>query len=242
MQPLTRLSDERTVCVLLSYERPHNLQAILDSVVKSGIFDQIILSNNNPDHNIGNYLKDTPNSCRIIQQKEHRPCFERVEIAAQSDGQFFFFTDDDLYLYPEDIRNLMTALLKDSTRPHGAFGKSLSSDGISEETGADYRECDILNRVYCLTGDQAKQSLMIRDQLLLKFPELADSISSVEDIIISSSGDKRAMLHRLNCFIPDPDGFDPNVAVWGRPGFRDLRIKVFNFLQLNDFYSDSDHA
>lgn len=143
--------------VLLSYRRMKNLRHIVDSLLVCEFVHEILLSNNNPEVRMEDFIRVRDPRLRIIDQKEH--CFpsNRYELARQLPGRYFMSIDDDMFLSPRQIRKLFMALIENSSVPHGAGGEDFVVENgkvISRShVRGEEREVDVILWAYAFTRE-----------------------------------------------------------------------------------------
>lgn len=225
-EPVYHNAPPQASAVLLSYARPENIQRIYNAVAGSRYIENIVVSNNNPDIDLWDYLEPHP-KLKLIQQVVHQLPWNRFSLPLYEEGDFFISIDDDLFLTTEQIDLLLEKLFADPGISHGAFGQVLARDGMGFTlvdcvTQVD-REIDVLNRVYAFTKEQAARVFQLLELLGLNH---ARKIGLYEDILLSFGASKRPLCHDLGALEECKTTSDPRKALHMRPGFFGLREQL----------------
>lgn len=111
------IGSKATAC-LLSFKRPGNMQAIVDSLSRYDYIDEILVWNNNPNYRLSlNGAK-----VRVIHSPENVMCYGRFLCIKEARNQIIYVQDDDVLVKNVDV--LYQEFLKDSTRiVHGLASK-----------------------------------------------------------------------------------------------------------------------
>jgi hypothetical protein len=228
---------ERFTVILQSYNRPWNMQRIVDTVLRCGFVGKIIVSNNNPSVRIRSYITTHDERVTLIDQTERQWAIARFHIAANEPAEYFVALDDDIFLRPAQLTALATALLLDTSVPHGMFATLVSSDGIDHEiirkgqygfTGA----VDIVQRAYFFT----KQHVRVFHEILknIETESLARPTDAniCDDIILSVSGSSKPMCHDVGAFADCFSSTMKGIALYRSvEGFHDIRMSLLRRLQ-----------
>ncbi len=223
---------DKAVCILLSYARPQNIQRMVDTVLQSSACGRLILSNNNPDIDIHEFIKSGDDRVEITQSPERRYAVERFVIARECPEQYFLCIDDDLFVSPDQIEQLIEALIREPERPHGMYGEIVHDrDGqLTVETSIHRYdgELDVLNRIYAFTRDHVRRFFEIADLL---GTENIDELGPIDDIVLSHSGNSLPRCHDFGDFWECPTSNQKGVALWQEADFLDLRLVCYRKLQ-----------
>ena len=98
-----RVLEERPIratVILLSYKRVRNIQPIVRSLLKASCVGKVIVSNNNPDLRLDDWLRLRDDRVQVIDQPVRRFPGVRFELARQDGGEYFLTLDDDVFLFP----------------------------------------------------------------------------------------------------------------------------------------------
>jgi glycosyltransferase involved in cell wall biosynthesis len=100
--------NEVSAC-LLAYNRPGNLQPIIDSLHHYPFINEILVWNNNA----ANKLHLSGSKVRVINATENMICYGRFLCAQQAKNSIVYFQDDDAII--DNVSVLYQAFLKDSS-------------------------------------------------------------------------------------------------------------------------------
>lgn len=215
--------------IILSYARPQNILRILETILASRSCEWILLSNNNPDVDIHEYItRDQPSRVKVIQQSEHWEPIIRFMMARGMPSNYFVCIDDDLFLTPAQIDALVGHLHADPSTPHGVWGERITPVG---GTFRIYRgvhnidgEVDVLNRAYAFTRRHVQRYFELLALIGVKQPR---DLGRGDDQVLSFSGERKPMCHDLgpieNCPTADQEG----IALWRQKGFYEERMKLY---------------
>ncbi len=94
---------------LLSYKRPGNIQKIVDNIHQYNFIDEILIWNNNTEHelNIKGY------KVRVINTIENSICYGRFLCAREAKNEIIYFQDDDALVH--NVATLYQAFLNDNS-------------------------------------------------------------------------------------------------------------------------------
>jgi hypothetical protein len=220
-----------TCAVLLSYKRPHNMQRIVDAVLDVSEIERVILSNNNPDIDIREWV-DGRGVVEIINQPVRMLYTKRFEIANAVDCPFFFCPDDDTFLSSDQIRFLLDQLRRKPAVAHGMYGQlSAFRDGrFCLASGAHGVTCelDILNRVYCFTKQHLDRVMELSRRL--GHASVNEAIY-MEDVLLSHAGAARPICHDIGPFDQCPTSDLVGIATYKEDGFSEIRERGYRQLR-----------
>ena len=230
---------EKVTVILLSFKRVQNMQSIVRGLLKAPFVEKIIVSNNNPEYDITRWISLKDPRLRLINQSKPTAPGMRFELARQEPGKYFLSIDDDVFLYPSQVRRLIKACLNNSGSPYGVQGEnrneairpendsSVAPDGWESGLSGFNRQVDVLNRVYAFTREHLEEMYRLAKLLGIAVGELANG----EDILLSFSGRSRPFMvdvgKILSCLSQDRDG----IATWStRNGFFQERSRLYDRL------------
>ncbi|WP_020407023.1 hypothetical protein [Hahella ganghwensis] len=219
-------SNTKVTAILLSYLRPDNIQRIFDALAASEHISKVIVSNNNPDIDLREYLKDHP-KLSLRQQIVHYPPWIRFEFAVHDDAEYFISVDDDLFLTTEQVDSLIQSLFNNPSSPHGVWGQRIVKTNIGLQVrdnifGEDGR-VDVLNRAYACTKEHAINSFTLLKHLGINH---ARKIGMFEDVLLSFSSPDKPIIHNLGELADCNSSADPRKALHLKPGFFGLRQQI----------------
>ncbi len=217
--------------IILSYARPQNIQRMLDAIVNARSCGRIILSNNNPEINILNYIDPSPEVLEVVQQTERWEPVKRWCIARECGGEYFVCIDDDLFLTSKQIDMLVDQIVAEPRVPHGVWGEKITVEGggFKLERGLfNYSgEVDVLNRAYAFTRSHVRRIFDLMAYLGVEDPR---TLGRGDDILLSFSGTGRPQCHDLGPLENCPTSNQKGIALWREEGFYQERLKKFQRL------------
>ena len=90
--------SERLTVILLSWKRIHNIAPMVDSVLSLPFVERVVISNNNPEYRIRDWVRSDDGRIRLIDQPEPTCAGVRYDLMLDEPGEFFFAIDDDVFL------------------------------------------------------------------------------------------------------------------------------------------------
>lgn len=218
------------VCaILLSYQRPQNMARIIDETLRAPSVGRIIVSNNNPDIDLRQWVDFGDSRISLLQQTSHCSPAKRFALALEEDAGHFLCLDDDLFLRGEQIQYLLDRLAQRPERIHGMYGqlRRAANAGFQSGIHAINREVDVLNRSYFFTRQHLDR--MSGLGRALGFSDLTQA-EMADDVLLSFSGEGKPLCHAIGPFEDCPTSHDPDIAVFMRHGFDPFREAVYQQL------------
>jgi glycosyltransferase involved in cell wall biosynthesis len=215
--------NKKLTVVLLSYKRPQNIEPLVRSALKCAFVARVIVCNNNPEFRMEKWVGVSEPRLLLLDQKENLGPGYRFHVAAREPGEYFCFIDDDVFLYPEQIRKLFGHLLEDPSVPHGVRGQ-IVFDNQDFLDGIYGRECkvDILNGVYFFTKAHLSEYFRLDEKL--------NGIPRVDDIVLSFSGGSAPRCHDVGEILLCPTESVSGIAIWKETDFRKHRLRALQKL------------
>ena len=109
--------------VVLGWKRPENVQLIVDGWRSSGLVDQAIVWNNNPE------ITFTHDWATVVNASSDLGLYTRFAALALAEHPTVIVQDDDLQLPPSTITSLLEAWELQPRILHGLFGRGPRPDG-----------------------------------------------------------------------------------------------------------------
>jgi glycosyltransferase involved in cell wall biosynthesis len=214
---------EKATIVFLSYKRPQNIEPLVRSALKCSFVAKVIVCNNNPDVRLESWVGVSDSRLVLLNQNKNLGPGYRFDIAIREPGDYFCFIDDDVFLYPEQIRQLFSSLLEDPSVPHGVRGQVVF-DNQDFVDGIYGKECkvDILNGVYAFTKAHLEEYFRLDKEL--------NGLPRVDDIVLSFSGESAPSCHDVGEILLCPTEALPGIALWKEPDFLTHRLAALERL------------
>ena len=224
----------RVTVVLLSYKRMGNMQKILNSCLLCGFVDKVVISNNNADIDLTEYLRCDDKRFELVQQSTRRGPSYRYEIARNQPSDIYICIDDDVFPSPWQLRHMVRALLDDPDSPHGSMGEQynrekhrfrqiLPAKPTATETGVPV---DNILHTYVFTHRHLERYFELLETLGLH----NDEVHSSEDVIISFAGSGPAVLANVGYVHQCESAKDNDVATHKWASFMPFRLELFQRL------------
>jgi hypothetical protein len=214
---------QKLTAILLSWKRVRNMQPIVRSLLRCDFIDRIIVSNNNPEYRIHDELRLRDERLQLIDQPQPRAPGIRFELARQQPGEYFISIDDDIFLYPEQVKQLFQALLSRPGCAHSHQGERYvgpdkSPVAFEPDQPPGWEMClrrfeghvDVINCVYAFTREHVAEMYRLAEQLHLDVGALANG----EDLLLSFSGEERPMIHDIGLVADCLTTHRLGVATW----------------------------
>ena len=230
-------TDKKLTVLLLSYKRIRNMEPIVRSLLRCECIGKIILSNNNPEYRIREWVTQTSDRLVCIDQTEHKGCAERYEIAKEEDVEYFCSIDDDIFLYPQQVTLLFEHLIRNPSVVHGIFGqKILDIDAYDPKEAFVHsitnteESVDFLSQVLFFTRDHLRRYHETIRALYLDTPEGMRSLTWADDMVLSMSGNESPRCHTIGQYATCTTESTHGIALWVTPGFFHYRRQLCRHL------------
>ena len=193
------LGPQRLTVILLSYRRIGNMEPLVRSLLRADFVDRILISNNNPEYRIADWVRVLDERLHWVDQPVRRPAGMRFELARCTPGEYFVSIDDDTFLFPEQLRQLFAALIAEPDVPHGFQGECYEGErGPSRFMGwhvglRGRRRVDGLNRLYFFTREHVRELFRLASLLRLEVGNMRNG----EDLLLSFSGKAKPLLEDI---------------------------------------------
>ncbi len=238
---ITLDTDATVVVILLSYKRMQNIEPIVSSVLKCRFVKKIIVSNNNPEVDIHQWLTTDDSRIKIINQPARMPSGVRWHLADKEPSEYYIAIDDDLLIYPKQLKGLFECLIREPEIPHGLFGSNiqLPDPGNGKKLHLSYykrkeMEVDTLHSIYAVSRSHVdniffylsklRENTEIRSDIF--YNKECTLLSVGDDILTSFCGLGQPKIHDFGCLVFCKTGNDPGIAIHQRENFWDCRLKI----------------
>ena len=227
------LNNDASVTVILSSfneQRMQNIELIIQSFLKCRFINKIIVTNNNPTINIHDWVTIQDPRIQLINQSFRRPAGYRWFLAKEEPAKYFLAVDDDLFLFPEQLRKLVYQLTHHPEVPHGLCGsiyKPSEATNLNKLPASYFRqqemEVDVLHEVYAVTTAHVETYFEYFNKLKAQHGLSSDIFFSSgdtvmlavgDDILISHGGVGRPRIHNFGALLCCPTALAKDVACW----------------------------
>lgn len=218
--------------VLLSYQRPANIEMIARGFLKCAFVDQVVISNNNPSVRLRDWVAVADPRLVLLDQPAPTRQGIRLRLLAELRAPITVTVDDDRFLFPDQIRKLVEEVHGNPAAPHGFEGEKVQRSDLRSPAG-DYpfdtgvtgtdTVVDTLTGGYFLTADQARTCLDTTRRL-----GIADlgRFGNGEDLVMSRSGRAPARVHDVGPVLQCWTTSDDEIATWRRGDFFAERLRL----------------
>jgi hypothetical protein len=236
-----RAKGWQKVTVLITYYSPERMKHInhqIRNILKCDFVEKIIISNHNPDVDITPLIKVKDERITIVSQNIRRGCGYRWTIATQFAPNYLIVVDDDILLFPWQLKKLFAALLAEPAIPHGFAGMVHHENGFLEYCQKEERVLDYICEIYAISGEQLKRYQELRNEIE-KDESLTDMVEFAADfMIVSRTGSGRPKIHQAGTVFRCPTYDAQGVAVHKDFDFDQNILKVAS--ALTEFAPQSD--
>lgn len=224
------IDGPQKVTILLTYYHPARMIHI-DDVVRNFLsctfVDKIVITNHNPDVKIQDKVKLRNERLILINQDIRRGNGYRWRVANTIQADYFIVIDDDVLLFPSQVRELFQHLLSEPEIPHGFAGQILLENDEFEFRERENAEIDYLCELYAVTGTQVKRYAEIECLLSDEDKTLADYVERFADhIVISQTTAHNPKIHKVNRLLRSETFKTIGIATHKDDQFKDGVLKV----------------
>jgi hypothetical protein len=216
LSPMVGFTSGEKLTVLITYFNPIRLRHVnhqIRNLLKCNFIGQVIISNHNPRLRIEEFVKVSDPRLVLLNQDVQHGCGHRWLVATQFSPTYLIVMDDDILLFPWQIRKLFAALLTELDVPHGFAGMMQQQDGSLDYHQKADQAVDYLCEIYAITGQMLNQYIQLKDQIATG-PEIAQSIESTADfVIVSQTGALKPRIHYVGHLLRCPTFNQAGVAV-----------------------------
>lgn len=218
------------IAIVNSYNRPRNIQRIVDALLPCKLITHIYVNNNNTSVLMEEYvLANKKVTC--INQTEDKGASVRFEIAKEHIEQNAIALDDDVFLTTAQINNLMLHFLNMTCgNVLGFWGEKKDySSGLL--VGNRYRfngTLEVLNLGYLFSKNHLDNYFSLQKELQ---NEGINKQEWIDDMILSFSGSSNPRCIDIGPIAICQSSKDPNIATHKKEGFQEYRNQVFTLLK-----------
>lgn len=193
-----RIASKQKLTVLITYYNPARMKHInhqLRNLLKCVFVEQIIISNHNPDVDIKQMVEVKDDRITIINHETRRGCGYRWLVAEQFSPEYLVVVDDDILLFPWQLKKLFAALIQEPEIPHGFAGMIHHENGFLEYREQLERPVDYICEIYAVTGEHLNKYSQLKQEVL-KNPDLTHTVEFAADfVILSQTGAANPKIH-----------------------------------------------
>ena len=227
----TRASQKATILITyFNLARMKHINYQLRNIFKCDFVGQIIISNHNPEIDINSLITIKDSRIQVVNQEVRRGCGHRWLVANTFSPDYLIVVDDDILLFPWQLKQLFEALLADPEIPHGFAGMLQHADGFLEYRQEEEQALDYLCEIYALTGTHLQQFMEMRAEII-KDEALSRMVESAADfMVVSRSGSREPRIHDAGRLFRCPTYNETGVAVHKSQDFDSSMLEVARVL------------
>jgi hypothetical protein len=215
--PTPNCDGRKCVVVLLSHNRPQNLQILVRGALQNRFVSKVVVSNSNPKFRIADWVRVRDPRLRLFDESKKTLPGRRFELADQEDGGYFLCIDDDIFLTPTQWAKLFMCLLQDESVPHGITGH-IYDRAATFSNGSHFhhfefveKEVDVLIGAYAFTRNHLREVFALAQAL--EMGPLSGVVNG-EDILLSFAGAGRSRIHDIGRPLLCASTSLPGIALW----------------------------
>jgi hypothetical protein len=224
------IDTPQQVTVLLTYYHParmRRINSVVRNYLKCKFVEKVVITNHNPNIKIEDKLNIRDERVICINQDIQRGNGYRWRVANTLDGEYFIVIDDDVMLFPSQLKNLFQHLISEPEIPHGYAGQVHLSNDRFEYRERENVEVDYLCELYAVTKYHITRYLEI---LQLACDQNAMSSNFVErfgeHIVISQTAAQNPKIHKINRLLRSETFKSTGIATHKEKEFEDAMVKI----------------
>ena len=127
-----RLPKAETLTVLITYYNPARLKHVNHQILnrlKCEFVEKVVISSHNPDVRIDDHVTARDPRLVLLNQSIRCVCGYRWIVAREISPEYLIVIDDDIVLFPWQLKILFESLLEEPKIPHGLSGMVRMNDG-----------------------------------------------------------------------------------------------------------------
>jgi hypothetical protein len=229
--PRLETGSSRCVVILLSHNRPQNLEILVRGALQNGFVSKVVVSNSNSKYRMADWINAHDTRLVLIDERQKTFPGHRFVLAAAEPGSYFLSVDDDIFFTPKQWARFFQCLLNNEAVPHGISGQIYRPGTLfSNGTPFHHREntdeaVDVLIGAYAFTRAHLEQVFRLAKALELGCLSM---VGNGEDILLSFAGRGAPRIHNLGSPLLCASTSLRGVALsQTRDNFWDERVKLF---------------
>ncbi|QIR37993.1 glycosyltransferase family 2 protein [Tolypothrix sp. PCC 7910] len=249
-QPRTKskFTDKTCVVVLLSHNRPHNMNILVKGALHQNFVSKVIVSNSNINVRITDWIKIKDSRLVLIDETIPTQPGHRFVIADRENSNYFLSIDDDILLMPNQWVTFFDRLVADDEVTHCLTGnvylpEKVASNGspFHQVTGIE-QDVDVLVGSFAFTRKHLERMFALANSLGI---HQMTNVRNGEDILLSFAGIRSPRVHNVGHIWSCASSSLPGVALWQtHQNFWEERISIFEKAQnarisMNDVWTRS---
>lgn len=222
---------EKLTVLLLNYRRSWNMEMLVRSFLRCSFVERVLLWNNGVPSSLQGVRVIENARVSIDGMGGNQGTIARFYMAQRERGTHFLAVDDDVFLFPSQVRTLFSCLVADPHHVHGVVGQQVGVTGEVFEGREEYSgTIDILSRVYTFTQEHLNEFFQLLECLGMHDEVQFQELTAGDDIVLSFCGEGKPLCHCVGTILSCPTCALPGIAVFKEPGFWDYRSRLFRQL------------
>jgi hypothetical protein len=213
-----------------NFLRPQNIPLIVRSLLACPSVGRIIVSNNNPDCRLEEWFQPDSDRVTVLRHAESQSCSKRYLHLQAFPSAFYLILDDDVFLLPPQIEQLLAALHADPSAPHGLYGQRWMGENFRGGMQQIETSIDVISRIYAFTDMHLQEIFRIADAVGHPADSEYWNVSQFDDMFLSFSGMNKPRIHNVGPFTDCPTQGKKGTATWRRDGFHRGREEMYQHL------------
>jgi hypothetical protein len=210
------MDTPQKVTVLITYYHParmKNIEPQIRNILRCTFVDRVIVSNHNPDIKIEERVNIKDERLIFINQNVRRDCGNRWRIAGTFHSEYLIAIDDDIFLFPSQLRKLFKHLIRAPEIPHGFSGMSRVENDNFQYYERKNMDVHYLCEVYAVTRQHVERYFQIEELLAAQDASFAEKVERYGDfIVISQTGSHNPKIHKVGRIFRNQTFKTPGVA------------------------------
>ncbi len=228
--PILETTTGDVTAYVANFRRPQNIRLIVRSFLACPSIGRIIVSNNNPDCDLGRWFKPDSDRITILNHSYPQSCSMRYVHLRDIPSPYYLILDDDVFLLPSQTERLIGELKSDPSVPHGLYGQRWNGETFRGGFEQIDDELEVISRVYAFSS--AHLQAVFRISATVGIPEGHPDwqLSRFDDLFLSCSGDSRPRIHNTGSMVDCPTQGKKGVATWREAEFHRQRNDMYRKL------------
>lgn len=227
--------------VLITYYNPARMKHInhqIRNIFKCAFVEKIIISNHNPKIDIASFIKIKDERVTIINQNTRKGCGHRWLVAHEYLPQYLIVMDDDILIFPWQLKKLFDSLVAEPAIPHGLAGMIHHQNDFLEYREMEEQVVDYICEIYAITGEHLIRYIELRNEISKDDAMTTMVEFSADFIIVSRTGHGKPKIHKTGRLFRCPSYNENGVAVHKDTAFNTNIITISS--TLNDLVTQSE--
>jgi hypothetical protein len=209
-----RTSQKLTV--LITYYNPARLRHVnhqIRNLLKCEFVERVVISCHNPDVKIEEYVNVHDQRLALVSQSVRRACGYRWLVAREFSPEYLIVIDDDIVLFPAQLKVLFEHLITEPNIPHGLSGMIHMKNGDLQFRQRENIDVHYLCEIYAVTKEHVEQYFELVKIFEQQDKNLPEAIEYLGDfIVISQTGTQNPKIHKAGRIFRDETFNIPGVA------------------------------